>query len=118
MAYTTHGRAYNFYDPSNAQTMNAALVAIIYGQLITPPTDVQPFVSIPVPMPPKTAQVLLSLPASMMALQGIDDSGSDPLEGGNLLSACVAACRPPRLTTTPTCPSGTPAGRGRSRATS
>ena len=56
VAYTTHGRAYNFYDPSNAQTMNAALVAIIYGQLITPPTDVQPFVSIPVPMTPKTAQ--------------------------------------------------------------
>ena len=49
VAYTQHGRAYNFFDLSNAQTMNAALVAAVYSQLITPPETVEPFVS---PFPP------------------------------------------------------------------
>ena len=30
------GRAYNLYDPSLGQTMNSALIATIYGNLITP----------------------------------------------------------------------------------
>ena len=45
VAYTTQGRAYNFFDASNSQTMNAAMVAIIYGNLIAPPSVVEPFVS-------------------------------------------------------------------------
>jgi len=49
VAYTQHGRAYNFYDPSNAQTMNAAFISAIYSQLITPPDPVEPFVSPPPP---------------------------------------------------------------------
>lgn len=46
IAYTSHGRAYNFFDPSNSQTMNAALVSIIYSQLIAPPSVIEPFVSL------------------------------------------------------------------------
>jgi hypothetical protein len=47
VAYTQHGRAYNFFDLSNAQTMNAALISAIYSQLITPPETVQPFEKVP-----------------------------------------------------------------------
>lgn len=45
VAYTQHGRAYNFFDLSNAQTMNAAFISAIYSQLITPPETVKAFVS-------------------------------------------------------------------------
>ena len=33
---TVQGRAYNLYDPSLGQTMNAGLVAAIYGNNIQP----------------------------------------------------------------------------------
>ena len=36
MGFTQYGRAYNFFDLSNAQTMNAALIATVYSKLITP----------------------------------------------------------------------------------
>ena len=36
LALPLQGRAYNLYDPSLGQTMNSALIATIYGSLITP----------------------------------------------------------------------------------
>ncbi len=45
ISYTPQGRAYNRFNPSLGQTMNAALLSIIYGQAIqppaTPPTPLQ-----------------------------------------------------------------------------
>ena len=39
ISYTPLGRAYNRFDPSLGQTMNAALVSVIYGQAIQAPAD-------------------------------------------------------------------------------
>ena len=39
ISYTPQGRAYNRFNPSLGQTMNAALLSIIYGQAIQPPTE-------------------------------------------------------------------------------
>ena len=39
ISYTPLGRAYNRFDPSLGQTMNAALVSVIYGQAIQAPVD-------------------------------------------------------------------------------
>lgn len=36
MSYTQLGRAYNTYEPSLGQTMNAAFLAAVYGALISP----------------------------------------------------------------------------------
>lgn len=36
VSYTQLGRAYNTYEPSMGQTMNAAFLAALYGNLITP----------------------------------------------------------------------------------
>lgn len=36
VGYTRYGRAYNFFDLSNAQTMNIAFLSAVYSQLITP----------------------------------------------------------------------------------
>lgn len=38
ISYTPLGRAYNRFDSSLGQTMNAALVSVIYGKAIQPPT--------------------------------------------------------------------------------
>ena len=42
ISYTPLGRAYNRYNPALGQTMNAAMLAVIYGNAIAPPnaTDV------------------------------------------------------------------------------
>ena len=45
VGFTQYGRAYSFFDLSNAQTMNAALVATVYSKLITP-QPVATFVSV------------------------------------------------------------------------
>ncbi|BDA49652.1 probable endoglucanase A [Coccomyxa sp. Obi] len=37
ISYTPLGRAYNRFNPALGQTMNAALVSVIYGQAIQPP---------------------------------------------------------------------------------
>ena len=39
ISYTPQGRAYNRFNPSLGQTMNAALLSIIYGQAIQPPAE-------------------------------------------------------------------------------
>ncbi len=39
ISYTPQGRAYNRFNPSLGQTMNAALLSIIYGQSIQPPAE-------------------------------------------------------------------------------
>lgn len=39
ISYTPQGRAYNRFNPSLGQTMNAALLSIIYGQAIQPPAQ-------------------------------------------------------------------------------
>lgn len=36
VSYTQLGRAYNTYEPSLGQTMNAAFLAAVYGALISP----------------------------------------------------------------------------------
>lgn len=53
MAYTQLGRAYNTFDPSLGQSMNAAFLAAVYGQLITPNiSDIPGAVSYPASAPP------------------------------------------------------------------
>lgn len=42
ISYTPLGRAYNRFNPALGQTMNAALVSIIYGQSIQPPAVAPP----------------------------------------------------------------------------
>ena len=37
ISYTPQGRAYNRFNPSLGQTMNTALLSVIYGQSIQPP---------------------------------------------------------------------------------
>ena len=43
ISYTPLGRAYNRHNPALGQTMNAAMLAVIYGNAIAPPnaTDVE-----------------------------------------------------------------------------
>ena len=42
ISYTPLGRAYNRFNPALGQTMNAAMLAVIYGNSIAPPnaTDI------------------------------------------------------------------------------
>ena len=50
ISYTPLGRAYNRFDSSLGQTMNAALVSVIYGKAIQPPTVApKPFEVQPLP---------------------------------------------------------------------
>ena len=37
--FTKKGRSYNLLDPSLPQTMNAAMLAMLYGDMITPSTN-------------------------------------------------------------------------------
>ena len=48
VGYTQYGRAYNFFDLSNSQTMNAAFITAIYSKLIMP-QEVEAFVSKSIP---------------------------------------------------------------------
>ena len=58
ISYTPLGRAYNRFNPALGQTMNAALVSVIYGQSIQPPAIAPKPFEVRLLFPPLPVQIV------------------------------------------------------------